>query len=69
MPIWDVTNVETEKLKSLVIIDHALRDMKFDGLDGLDEDMMAEVKAELKRRDTFLQDVFDKNDYSIEDAI
>ncbi len=41
--IWDFDMFDDEQLERLIEIDQELKDM---GLDGLDEDMMDEVRSE-----------------------
>ena len=46
--IWDLDTFTINELDRLIDIDKELKEM---GLDGLNEDMMLEVHAELSRRD------------------
>ena len=47
MALWELDTLTTKQLNRLNKIDNELQEM---GLDGLDQDMMAEVDAEIQRR-------------------
>jgi len=47
MAIWDFDTFETDDLERIMEMASELQEM---GLDVLDEDMLAEVQAELERR-------------------